>query len=86
MLGVVPQLPLLPSAFTGFEIVLMGRNPHLGMFDREKAEDLEITWHAMEMTGTKDLAKRSVGELSGGQIQSLLIACSCPGNEGHSSG
>jgi len=74
ILGVVPQLPLLPSAFTGFEIVLMGRNPHLGLFSHEKTEDLEKTWQAMEMTGTGDLAKRSVGELSGGQIQSLLIA------------
>ncbi len=74
MLGVVPQLPLLPSAFTGFEIVLMGRNPHLGMFGNEKAHDLEITWQAMEMTGTVELAKRNIGEMSGGQIQSLLIA------------
>jgi iron complex transport system ATP-binding protein len=74
MLGVVPQLPLLPSAFTGFEVVLMGRNPHLGLFQHEKETDLEITWHAMEMTGTQTLAKRSVGELSGGQIQCLLIA------------
>lgn len=74
MLGVVPQLPLLPSAFTGFEIVLMGRNPHLGMFDHEGEADLKIAWEAMEMTGTQDLARRSVGELSGGQIQSLLIA------------
>ena len=30
LVGVVPQLPLLPSTFTAFEIVLMGRNPHLG--------------------------------------------------------
>ena len=74
MLGVVPQLPLLPSAFTGFEIVLMGRNPHLGTFQHEKEKDLQIAWQAMEMTGTQDLARRSVGELSGGQIQCLLIA------------
>ncbi len=74
LLGVVPQLPLLPSAFTGFEIVLMGRNPHLGMFEHEKDSDLRIAWEAMEMTGTQELARRSVGELSGGQIQSLLIA------------
>ena len=74
LLGVVPQLPLLPSAFTGFEIVLMGRNPHLGMFEHEKESDLKIAWESMEMTGTQDLARRSVGELSGGQIQSLLIA------------
>ncbi len=74
MLGVVPQLPLLPSAFTGFEIVLMGRNPHLGMFEHEKESDLNIAWESMELTGTQDLARRSVGELSGGQIQSLMIA------------
>ncbi len=74
LLGVVPQLPLLPSAFTGFEVVLMGRNPHLGLFEHEKAEDIDKAWRAMEMTGTQDLARRSVGELSGGQIQCLLIA------------
>jgi iron complex transport system ATP-binding protein len=74
LLGVVPQLPLLPSAFTGFEVVLMGRNPHLGLFEHEKGQDVEIAWRAMEMTGTQDLARRSVGELSGGQIQCLLIA------------
>jgi iron complex transport system ATP-binding protein len=74
LLGVVPQLPLLPSAFTGIEIVLMGRNPHLGLFARETNKDIEIAWQAMQMTGTQDLAGRSVGELSGGQIQSLLIA------------
>jgi iron complex transport system ATP-binding protein len=74
LLGVVPQLPLLPSAFTGFEVVLMGRNPHLGLFEHEKGQDIEIAWRAMEMTGTQDLARRSVGELSGGQIQCLLIA------------
>ncbi len=74
MVGVVPQLPLLPSAFTGFEVVLMGRNPHLGLFEHEKMQDIEIAWRAMEMTGTQDLARRSAGELSGGQIQCLLIA------------
>ena len=35
LLGVVPQMPLLPSTFTAFEIVLMGRNPHLGLFQYE---------------------------------------------------
>jgi iron complex transport system ATP-binding protein len=74
MLSVVPQLPLLPSAFTGFEVVLMGRNPHLGLFNRETRKDLEIAWNSMEVTATQALARRSVGELSGGQIQSLLIA------------
>ena len=63
-LGVVPQLPLLPSAFTAFEVVLMGRNPHLGLFQYEGHRELAITWSAMERTATRDLAHRRVGELS----------------------
>ena len=74
LLAVVPQMPLLPSAFTAFEIVLMGRNPHLGLFQYEKQKDLDIVWQAMGKTGTQPLAERRVGELSGGEIQSLLIA------------
>ncbi len=74
MLGVVPQIPLLPSAFTAFEVVLMGRNPHLGLFQYENQRELDIAWHAMGRTMTKHLAGRRIGELSGGEIQCLLIA------------
>jgi iron complex transport system ATP-binding protein len=73
-LGVVPQMPLLPSAFTAFEIVLMGRNPHLGLLQYEGERELAITWRAMEMTATQSFAERRVGELSGGEIQRLIIA------------
>jgi iron complex transport system ATP-binding protein len=74
MVGVVPQLPLLPSAFTAFEIVLMGRNPHLGLFQSEGRHDWALARQAMEKTGTAALANRYVNELSGGEIQCLLIA------------
>ena len=74
LLGVVPQMPLLPSAFTAFEIVLMGRNPHLGLFQYEGLKDLAIAWQAMDSTMTQHLARQMIGELSGGEIQSLLIA------------
>ena len=74
LLGVVPQMPLLPSTFTAFEIVLMGRNPHLGLLQYEGARDLAITWQAMERTATQSLAERRVGEISGGEIQRIVIA------------
>jgi len=74
LVGVVPQLPLLPSTFTAFEIVLMGRNPHLGLFQSESRHDWETAREAMEKTGTAELANRYVNELSGGEIQCLLIA------------
>jgi iron complex transport system ATP-binding protein len=74
LVGVVPQLPLLPSTFTAFEIVLMGRNPHLGLFQSEGPRDWALALAAMEQTGTLALADRRVNELSGGEIQCLLIA------------
>jgi iron complex transport system ATP-binding protein len=74
MVGVVPQLPLLPSTFTAFEIVLMGRNPHLGLFQSESRRDWDMAWQAMVKTGTDPLANRHINELSGGEIQCVLIA------------
>ena len=74
LLGVVPQMSLLPGAFTAFEIVLMGRNPHLGLLQYEGEKDMNITWDAMEKTATQSLAERRIGELSGGEIQRVVIA------------
>jgi iron complex transport system ATP-binding protein len=74
LMGVVPQIPLLPSSFTAFEVVLMGRNPHLGFFQYEGMKDTAIALRAMEMTRTTHLAERRIGELSGGEIQSVVIA------------
>ncbi len=74
LLGVVPQMPLLPSTFTAFEIVLMGRNPHLGLLQYESKQDMAVAWEAMEKTATQQLAERRIGQLSGGEIQSIVIA------------
>ena len=74
LIGVVPQIPLLPSPFTAFEIVLMGRNPHLGLFQYEGPKDMDIAWQAMEQTSTQCLAERRISELSGGEIQCVVIA------------
>jgi len=74
LVGVVPQMPLLPSAFTAFEIVLMGRNPHLGLFQYEGPKEMAIAWESMEKTATQALAERTISGLSGGEIQCVLIA------------
>ncbi|AKG54046.1 Vitamin B12 ABC transporter ATPase component BtuD [Dehalogenimonas sp. WBC-2] len=74
LISVVPQTPWLPSAYTAFEIVLMGRNPHLGTFQYESDQDLSIAWQAMVRAGVHQFAERRISELSGGEIQSVLIA------------
>jgi len=74
LVATVPQSPALPGAFTAFEMVLMGRTPHLGLLRYEGGKDLAIAWQAMEATHTQSLAERRVGELSGGERQRLIIA------------
>ena len=74
LLGVVPQNPSLPEAFTVFEVVLMGRNPHLGLLRYESRRDLDIAWWAMAETATDALAERRMGELSGGERQRVTVA------------
>ena len=74
LVATVPQSPALPGAFTAFEVVLMGRTPHLGLLRYEGARDLAIAWQAMEATNTQPFAERRVSELSGGERQRLIIA------------
>ncbi|MBN2186545.1 MAG: ABC transporter ATP-binding protein [Dehalococcoidia bacterium] len=74
LIATVPQNPVLPEAFTAFEVVLMGRTPHLGLLRYEGESDMAIAWQAMEATQTDFLAERRVGELSGGEKQRLIIA------------
>ena len=74
IIGVVPQNPYLPETFTVFEVVVLGRNPHLGLFSGESPHDIDIVRHAMATTGITQLAKRKIGELSGGERQRVTIA------------
>jgi iron complex transport system ATP-binding protein len=74
LIGVVPQNPQLPDTFTVFEVVVLGRNPHVGLFSGESTRDIDIVRQAMEKTGITHLAKRRIGELSGGEKQRVTIA------------
>jgi iron complex transport system ATP-binding protein len=73
-LAVVPQATQLPSSFRAEDVVLMGRTPYLGWFDREGETDIKIASEAMERTNTAQLFGRLIGELSGGEQQRILIA------------
>ena len=73
-IAMVPQESTFRFAFSVFEVVLMGRFPHLGLFPFEGKEDQEIARQCMQLTGTLDLAGRSIHELSGGEKQRVLTA------------
>ena len=72
--AVVPQESHVGFEFTVFEVVLMGRTPHLGFLSFESEEDVEAARRAMALTGTEDFAERFLDELSGGERQRVIIA------------
>ena len=72
--AVVPQTPELPAGARALEVVLMGRNPHLGLLSWETEDDLSIAVEAMRVTDTDELLDRPVDQLSGGERQRVAIA------------
>jgi ABC-type cobalamin/Fe3+-siderophores transport system ATPase subunit len=73
-LAVVPQAAALPPAFSVWELVLLGRTPHLNFLGQTSARDEQIARQALERVDAFDLAGRRVGELSGGEQQRVLLA------------
>ncbi|MCL2642444.1 MAG: ABC transporter ATP-binding protein [Candidatus Bathyarchaeota archaeon] len=73
-MAVVPQYNDVGFNFSAMDVVLMGRNPHLGDFQMESSKDVEIAKNAMELTNTWTLAERPINELSGGEAQRVIIA------------
>ena len=73
-IAVVPQALKLPSAFTAWETVLLGRTPYLNWLGQTSIRDENIVRLAMRRTSTLEFADRRVGELSGGEQQRLLLA------------
>jgi iron complex transport system ATP-binding protein len=55
-------------------MAVMGRYPHLGAFEIEGPEDLEIARDALRATGTLHLESRLFNTLSGGEKQRVVIA------------
>jgi len=74
LISVVPQAPQLPLNYTVLELVLMGRNAHLKLLQKENSRDFEVALKAMKLTDTYHLADRKMGVLSGGERQRAVVA------------
>ncbi|ASJ16109.1 hypothetical protein A3L04_02960 [Thermococcus chitonophagus] len=72
MIGYVPQEYSIRAPLTVLETVLLGRITQMSW--RVKREDLVAAFNAMKKVGIENLAKRYIGELSGGQRQLVFIA------------
>jgi iron complex transport system ATP-binding protein len=73
-IAAVPQMFVVPFAFTVREIVELGRTPYLRALTSFSMVHRESVDRALEMTGTARFSDRIFNELSGGERQRVMIA------------
>ena len=61
------------SPFLCKDIVMSGRTGKIGAFKFTSKKDWDKVWYSMGLVGMIDFANRSVGKLSGGEFQKILI-------------
>ena len=61
-------------SFSVFEIVMMGRTPHLGFLGYENQTDNEIVSRALDVVEISHLKNKGINEISGGEAQRAFIA------------
>ncbi len=59
---------------TVLDVALLGRYPHLGVFERLDSADKQKALSALRMLGVEQFKDKQIGELSGGQQQRVFIA------------
>ncbi|HLM44441.1 MAG TPA: ABC transporter ATP-binding protein [Myxococcaceae bacterium] len=70
----VPQTFEPAEGFSGLELVLMGRSPHLGLWGLTSERDVALARAALEELGVAHLADRSGEAMSGGERRMVLLA------------
>ncbi|MCD7984236.1 MAG: ABC transporter ATP-binding protein [Desulfovibrio sp.] len=72
--AVVPQRAECPPGLSVRHMVLLGRYPYLSWLGGYGRRDYEAVERALAATGAAGLAGRRVDELSGGELQRVLLA------------
>ena len=72
--ALVPQEVPLEMPFKVAETVLLGRSPHLGLWEMEGEKDRQLAIQAMQAMHVEHLAGRRLDQLSWGERQRVFIA------------
>ena len=70
----VPQARSAAASYTAFQTVLLGRSSRIGAFSAPSEEDMKVAERVMERLGISHLADKPCHEISGGELQMVLIA------------
>lgn len=72
-MAVVSQSAFMTFPYTAMDAVMMGRYARSGAGSSKK-EDMEVAFQALKDAGALEFSKRSVMELSGGELRRVMIA------------
>lgn len=73
-ISLVPQMFNIDYEFTVEDIISMGRYPYLDRFGKLTNEDKEIIDNTLEKTNLTKYRKRLANNLSGGELQRVILA------------
>jgi iron complex transport system ATP-binding protein len=74
LVAFVPQKPETPPELTVAEYVLLGRTPHIPYLGGEGRADHDAARRALRRLELEPFAERSLGSLSGGELQRVVLA------------
>jgi len=74
IITLVPQNAAIGFPISVYDIVSMGRHPHLGRFQSLTQKDRDIIEGALRITDTHHLRDRYISGLSGGECQLAVVA------------
>lgn len=74
LIAYVPQQFSPTYAFSVEALLEMGRHPYHGQFDILSSEEHNLINYAIEVTGLEHLRRSFITELSGGELQRVMIA------------
>lgn len=74
LIGFVPQRESVAFPFTVYEIIFMGRYPHLQGFGMAQEEDYRVVDDTIRLLNIEHLKHRRIDELSGGEFQKVVLA------------
>ncbi|MGL6298596.1 MAG: ABC transporter ATP-binding protein [Methanobacteriaceae archaeon] len=73
-IGYIPQIHNSTFPYTVLDVVLMGRAPHLDIFESPGPADIKIAHDALKTLKIKYLQEKSYNEISGGEQQLVFLA------------
>ncbi len=74
VVALVPQRPTIPEDITVTEYALLGRTPHIARFGIETGRDRAVVAAVLERLDLTPFSHRRLGNLSGGELQRVLLA------------